>query len=78
MLRIEKFVGDKRETTLRVPDFVVSLASALLPESAHVSLAERGLRLRDIAVARKEGAPYLASTTVCEHGVSKKIVISLT
>ncbi|HSD39005.1 MAG TPA: hypothetical protein VLC92_15945 [Rhodocyclaceae bacterium] len=78
MLKIEKFVGDKHETTISVPGFVASVCSVLLPESAHVALASHGIKLREVAEARRNGAPYSASVAVSERGVNKRVVISLT
>jgi hypothetical protein len=48
-----------------------------LPESALRSLANNGINVREIMEARHKGNTYTASVDVCEHGISKKIVVSL-
>lgn len=76
-LQIEKFIDGKHETTIRVPTFLIGIAKTLLPESALVALANRGINVLAIAEAKKQGVTYSTSLDVCEHGIDKKIVVSL-
>ena len=77
-LQIEKFIDGKHETTIRVPTFLIGIAKTLLPESALVALTNRGITVQAIAEAKKRGVAYSASLDVCEHGIEKKVVVSLT
>ena len=76
-VKIEKFIDGKHETSFSVPAFVLGMAKTLLPESALSSLANRGINVRDILEAKQKQIPYTASVDVCEHGINKKVVVSL-
>lgn len=76
-VKIEKFIDGKHETSISVPAFVLGIARTLLPESALSSLASRGINVREILEAKHKRIPYTASVDVCEHGISKKVVVSL-
>lgn len=67
-LRIEKFIDGKHETTIRVPTFLIGVAKTLLPESALVALAKRGIDVPAIAAAKSRGVAYSAAIDVREHG----------
>jgi hypothetical protein len=76
-VKIEKFIEGKHETSFSVPAFVLGAAKALLPESALTSLANKGINVREIMEAKHKGVAYTTSVNVREHGVSKKVVVSL-
>ena len=76
-LKIEKFINGKHETTISVPTFLIGVAKTLFPESALTALASRGINVRAIAEAKSQGAAYSTSIDVREHGIDKKIVVSL-
>lgn len=77
-VKIEKFVDGEHEKSLHVPVFVLAIARRLLFGSALESLARGGVDLQEILEAKQKGASYAKTVYVREHGVSKKIVISLT
>ena len=77
-VKIEKFIDGQHETSFSVPIFVLRIAKTLLPESALSSLANHGIDVREILKAKDKGIAYAASADVCEHGISKKVVVSLT
>jgi len=74
---VEKFVGSERETRFSFPAFLLHMASVLLPQSALSSLADRGINVRGILLARKLGIEYEASVSVVEKGISKTVVVSV-
>ena len=76
-VQIEKFIDGKHETSFSVPAFVLGMAKTLLPESALSSLANSGINVREILEAKHKRIPYTASVDVCEHGINKKVVVSL-
>ncbi len=76
-VKVDKFIGDKHETSIRVPTFVLGIAKTVLPESALSSLAHHGINVCEIMEAKHKGVDYTTSVDVCEHGISKKIVVSL-
>jgi len=76
-VKIEKFIDGKHETSICVPAFVLGIARILLPESGLISLANNGINVREIMEAKNKGIAYTASVDVCEHGISKKVVVSL-
>lgn len=76
-VKIEKFIDGKHETSFNVPVFVLDIARALLPESALISMARRGINLREILDANDRGIAYAVSIEVRERGINKKILISL-
>ena len=77
-VKIEKFIGGQCEKSFSVPAFVLGMARTLLPESALGSLANSGINVREILEAKDKGIAYTASVDVCEHGINKKVVVSLT
>jgi hypothetical protein len=77
IVKIEKFIGGQRQTSFSVPIFVLGMARTLLPESALSSLANSGINVREILEAKDKGIAYAASVDVREHGISKKVVVSL-
>lgn len=74
---VEKFVGGKHEATFSFPASILSVASALLPQAALSSLADKGVDVPSILLARKQRIPYTASVNVVEKGVSKTVVVSV-
>jgi hypothetical protein len=76
-VKIEKFVDGKHETSFRVPTFVLGMANSVLPKSALSSLANKGFHVQEILEAKQKRMAYTASVDVCEHGINKKIVVSL-
>jgi hypothetical protein len=76
-VKIEKFIGGQRETSFSVPAFIFGIAKTLLPESALSSLANSGINVRAILEAKDRGIAYAASVDIREHGISKKVVVSL-
>ena len=76
-VKIEKFIDGKYETSFSFPAIVLSMAKTLLPESALTSLAASGINVRDILEAKHKRMPYKATVDVCEHGINKKVVVSL-
>lgn len=76
-VKIDKFIDGKHETSISVPTIVLAIAGALLPKSALSSLANNGINVREIMQAKHRGTAYTASVDVCEHGISKKVVVSL-
>jgi hypothetical protein len=76
-VKIEKFIGGQRESSVSLPAFVLEIARKLLPESALSSLANSGINVREILEAKDKGIAYAASVDVCEHGINKKVVVSL-
>lgn len=76
-VKFEKFIDGKHETSFSVPAFVLRLARTLLPQSVLSSLASSGINVPRILEAKDKGVPYTASIDVCEHGISKKVVVSL-
>ena len=76
-VKIEKFIDGKHETSFSVPAFVLGMAKTLLPESALSSLANSGINVQEILEAKHKRIPYTASVDVCEHGINKKVVVSL-
>ena len=74
---IEKFVEGVRETSFRVPIFVLRLANGLLPESALSTLTEHGLEVRPILAAHAIGIGYSGTFMVREWGVHKRVFVSL-
>ncbi|MDP3427546.1 MAG: hypothetical protein Q8S17_09240 [Humidesulfovibrio sp.] len=76
-LHITKYAAGRRERTITVPASLVGMAKALLPEAALVALAAKGIDIRAIAGAMRQGAAYSTSLDVREHGVDKRVVVSL-
>jgi hypothetical protein len=76
-VKIEKYIGGQRESAVSLPAFVLEIARKLLPESALSSLANSGINVREILEAKDKGIAYAASVDVCEHGINKKVVVSL-
>jgi hypothetical protein len=76
-VKIDKFIDGKHETSFSIPAFVLGIAKTLLPESALSSLANSGINVREILEAKDKGIAYAASVDVCEHGINKKVVVSL-
>jgi hypothetical protein len=76
MLKIEKFVGEDHERTLKAPDLLVKLANRVLPESAQAELKAQGIDLREIEAAARQGVPFSTTLAVREGGVDKTVVIS--
>lgn len=76
-VKVEKFIEGKHETSFSVPIFVVRAAKALMPKSALASLEDQGINIREIMEAKSKGIAYARSINVREHGVSKKVVVSL-
>lgn len=76
-VRIEKFIDGQHETSFNVPTFVLGMAKTLLPESALSLLANSGIKVGEILEAKRKRIPYTASIDVCEHGINKKVVVSL-
>ena len=76
-VKIEKFIDGQHETSFSVPVFILGIAKILLPESALSSLANSGINVREILEAKDKGITYAASVDVYEHGISKKVVVSL-
>ena len=76
-VKIEKFIEGKHERSFSVPVFVLGIAETLLPESGLIALANNGINVREILEAKNKGIAYTASVDVCEHGISKKVVVSL-
>lgn len=76
-VKVEKFIDGKYDTSFSVPAFVLAIAKSLLPESALSSLAKSGINVREILEAKHKRMPYTASVDVCEHGINKKVVVSL-
>ena len=77
MLKIEKFVDGKLESSTKIPNFVPTLGSSLLPEAAHAALLAQGIDLRAMVQAARAGAPFSATVTVREEGVDKQVVLSI-
>ncbi|MHC1701831.1 MAG: hypothetical protein AB9900_12820 [Humidesulfovibrio sp.] len=77
ILRITKYAAGRHERTMTVPAFLVGMAKALLPEAALVALAAKGIDVRAIAGAMRKGTVYSTSLDVREHGVDKRVVVSL-
>jgi hypothetical protein len=78
MLKIEKFIGEKREQNLHFPNLVVWMARRLLPNAAQIRLAAKGISLPAIEEARKNGKSWQAELTVLERGIQKRVVVTLT
>jgi len=78
MLKIEKFISEKREISLNFPNIVVWMARNLLPNAAKIELAAKGISLPEIEEARKNGKSYQAELTVSERGIQKRVVVTLT
>jgi hypothetical protein len=76
-VKIEKFVDEEHERSLRLPVTVLAIAQTFLPRSALDSLARKGLDVREILDTARNGTGYSKTVYVREHGVSKKIVVSL-
>ena len=76
-VKVEKFIDGKYETSFSVPAFVLRIARTLLPQSVLSSLANNGINVQEILEAKDKGVSYTASIDVCEHGISKKVVVSL-
>ena len=76
-VKIEKFIDGKYETSFSIPAFVLDIAKTLLPETALSSLANKGINVREILEAKHKRIPYTTSVNVSEHGISKKVVVSL-
>ena len=78
MLKIEKFISEKREKSLHFPNIVVWMAKRFLPNAAQIELAAKGISLPAIEEARKNGKSYQAEFTVRERGIQKRVVVILT
>lgn len=76
-VNIEKLIDGEHETSFSVPTFVLGIAGTLLPESALSSLEKNGINVREILDAKDRGIAYTASIDVREHGISKKILVTL-
>lgn len=77
MLKVEKFIGDRREATYNVPDGLVGFINEVLPRKLWHSLAQKGLDLKAAAQAVKARQPYSATIAVRERGVDKTVTVSV-
>lgn len=78
MLKIEKYINEKREQSLRFPNLVVWMARRLLPNAAQTELAAKGISLPAIDEARKNGQSYQTELTILERGIEKRVIVTLT
>ena len=78
MLKIEKYINEKREQSLHFPNLVVWMARRLLPNAAQTELAAKGISLPAIDEARKNGQSYQAELTILERGIEKRVIVTLT
>jgi hypothetical protein len=77
-VKIEKFVDGRAEKTIKIPTRLISAGAALLPKSAITALASEGVDVCAILEAMKRKVSYTSSVDVCEHGINKRVVVSLT
>lgn len=76
-VRFEKFVDGVREQSFAIPMFALRLFVWLLPASAMSGLHAKGLDLRAIVNAGRDGVFYRKAIEIREHGVDKRLVVSL-
>jgi hypothetical protein len=76
-LKIEKFVGETHETTIKIPLLVLHVATKLLPKMAFAALDAKGINLKEILEAKTNGATYSKTINVCEHKINKRVVMSI-
>lgn len=76
-VRIEKYIGEAFETGFTVPAFAFAVGHKLLPETVLKDLAKGGVDVEQILAARKQGLPWSTTVEVCEHGVDKRVVVTL-
>lgn len=74
---VEKFVDGQHDTRFSFPASLLSVASALLPQAALSALANKGLDVPGMLLARKQGVAYTASVNVVEKGIRKTVVVSV-
>lgn len=76
-VKIEKYIGKNFESRFSVPVFVFRLGNSLLPGTLIKRLADGGIDLEEMLAAKRQDRPYLRVVEVNEHGVDKRIVVSL-
>lgn len=76
-VKVEKFIDGKCTSSFQIPAFALGMAQRLLPAAALSSLARSGISVDEIMTARKQGKAYSAAVDVEEHGISKRVVVSL-
>jgi hypothetical protein len=76
-MRVGKFVDGRRETSFSLPVVVLRIANAVLPGAALEPLATRGLNVRQVMEAKRNGSSYTAKMDVRERGMGNEVVVSL-
>lgn len=76
-IKIEKFINDEHETTIKIPFFLFKIAAKFFPKKAISELAEKGINFNEILAARAQNIPYNNTIYVTEKNISKRIVISI-
>lgn len=76
-LKIEKFIDNQHEKTIKIPFFLFRVASKLLPKKAIVALSAKGIDFDEILAADEQKIPYTSTIYVAEKSLNKRIVISL-
>lgn len=77
-LKIEKFIDNQHEKTIKIPFLLFRIAAKLFPKKAVAELAEKGINFNEILTANEQKTPYNSTIHVVEKKINKRIVISLT
>ncbi len=76
-LKIEKFVGETHNTTIKVPLLMLRVATKLLPKKTLTALEAKGIDVKQIFQAETSGGTYRKAIEVRERGINKKIILSV-
>lgn len=76
-LKIEKFIDNQHETTIKIPFFIFRIFIKFLPKKTIVELSAKGIHLDEILAAYAQKIPYACTSYVSENKIKKRIVISL-
>ncbi len=76
-LMIEKNAENSYQETIKVPMFIIEILTKVLPGSGLSSLAAKGLDLKEITAAGKDGVKFTKTIDVVEKNVATKIRLSI-
>lgn len=77
ILLITKYVEEVYQGTNKVPLFIVRALQRIMPASGRYLLSLKAVDLDEILVAAKQSTTFYKTIYVCEHGVEKKIILTL-
>ena len=76
-IKIQKYVNDQHDKTMKVPVALVDALSLILPQSGVIELEKHGIDLPALQLAIKNNTQYSKIIEAREGNILKKIIISV-